>query len=216
MTISPGYSRRKFLATAGGGAGMLALQMLSSDEQTWAAESGIRNPLAAKKPHFAARAKRVIWLFMHGGPSHVDLFDPKPELVKYSGKPLPDSFGSVMTRRDVARNPALGADQAFSAARRLGSRSQRLLAAHCRTGRRAVCNSQPARRQREPSAIGLPDEHRHNPDGQAQLSAVGWPTDWGPKIKTCRPSSCCPIPAVASKEVRLHGETPSCPRPIKG
>jgi hypothetical protein len=50
----------------------------------------------------------VIWLFMHGGPSHVDLFDPKPELTKYAGQPLPESFGAVMTRRDVARNPLLG------------------------------------------------------------------------------------------------------------
>jgi hypothetical protein len=50
----------------------------------------------------------VIWLFMHGGPSHVDLFDPKPELVKYAGQPLPDSFGMVMTRRKVATNPLLG------------------------------------------------------------------------------------------------------------
>jgi hypothetical protein len=49
----------------------------------------------------------VIWLFMHGGPSHVDLFDPKPDLVKYGGQPVPDSFGMVMTRRDVARNPLL-------------------------------------------------------------------------------------------------------------
>ena len=44
--------------------------------------------------HFAPRAKRVIWLFMHGGPSHVDLFDPKPALTKYAGKPLASSFTS--------------------------------------------------------------------------------------------------------------------------
>ena len=54
------------------------------------------------------RAKRVIWLFMHGGPAHMDLFDPKPDLIRYSGQPLPDSFGAVMTRRNVARNPLLG------------------------------------------------------------------------------------------------------------
>lgn len=62
---------------------------------------------AASHPHFQPRAKRVIWLFMHGGPSHVDLFDPKPTLTKYAGQPLPDSFGSVMTRRDVKKNPLL-------------------------------------------------------------------------------------------------------------
>lgn len=63
--------------------------------------------------HFVPRAKRVIYLFMHGGPSHVDLFDPKPDLVKYSGQPLPDSFGEVMTRRKVARNPLLAPMRPF-------------------------------------------------------------------------------------------------------
>jgi hypothetical protein len=62
----------------------------------------------AKPPHFAPRAKRMIWLFMHGGPSHVDLLDPKPELTRYAGQPLPESFGMVMTRRAVAKNPLLG------------------------------------------------------------------------------------------------------------
>jgi uncharacterized protein (DUF1501 family) len=55
----------------------------------------------------------MIWLFMHGGPSHVDLFDPKPDLVKYAGKPLPDSFGAVMTRRKVAQNPLLAPIKPF-------------------------------------------------------------------------------------------------------
>jgi hypothetical protein len=61
----------------------------------------------ARPPHFEPRVKRVIWLFMHGGPSHVDLFDPKPELNKLAGKPLPESFGVVATRRKVAENPLL-------------------------------------------------------------------------------------------------------------
>ena len=47
------------------------------------------NPLAPKLPHFPARAKRVIFLFMHGGVSHVDTFDPKPKLAEMNGKPLP-------------------------------------------------------------------------------------------------------------------------------
>ena len=57
---------------------------------------------------FEPKVKRVIYLFMHGGPSHVDLFDPKPDLIKYAGEPLPASFGEVMTRRRVATNPLLG------------------------------------------------------------------------------------------------------------
>jgi len=63
--------------------------------------------------HFAPRAKRVLWLFMHGGPSHMDLWDPKPDLAKYAGQPLPGSFGEVMTRRKVAKNPLLGPVKPF-------------------------------------------------------------------------------------------------------
>lgn len=65
------------------------------------------------RPHFIPRAKQVIYLFMHGGPSHVDLFDPKPALQKYAGQPLPDSFGTVMTRRKVAANPLLAPIKPF-------------------------------------------------------------------------------------------------------
>ena len=66
------------------GMGALALgSMLQS------ADASEANPLAVRKPHFAAKAKRVIHLFMNGGPSHVDTFDPKPSLEKYAGKLLP-------------------------------------------------------------------------------------------------------------------------------
>ncbi len=72
-----------------------------------------RDPMAPLRPHFAGTAKRVIYLFMHGGPSHVDLWDPKPELTTYSGQPLPESFGRVMTRRNVAKNPLLAPVKEF-------------------------------------------------------------------------------------------------------
>ena len=98
------YSRRRFLLQAGGGAGAIALAAMTSPTQVAADTS---NPLAPRPTHFKPRAKRVIWLFMHGGPSHVDLLDPKPDLLKYAGQPVPESFGPVMTRRDVARNPLL-------------------------------------------------------------------------------------------------------------
>ena len=81
--------------------------------QTCALPISATNPLAPRQTHFGPRAKRVIWLFMHGGPSQVDLFDPKPELVRLSGQPLPESFGQVMTRRNVARNPLLGPIRPF-------------------------------------------------------------------------------------------------------
>jgi hypothetical protein len=88
----PALSRREFLMRAGGGFGSLALTFLLAQEAEAAAKHGNAkgryNPLAPKPPMFAAKAKSVIFLFMYGGPSHVDTFDPKPDLDKYSGKTL--------------------------------------------------------------------------------------------------------------------------------
>ncbi|MBX3442293.1 MAG: DUF1501 domain-containing protein [Planctomyces sp.] len=108
----PAVSRRDWLAQAGGGFGAVALAAMVAGEAR-AAGAAPRSPYAALKPHHAPRAKRVISLFMHGGPSHVDLFDPKPDLVRYAGKPLPESFGPVMTRRKVAENPLLAPVKPF-------------------------------------------------------------------------------------------------------
>jgi hypothetical protein len=107
-------SRRDFLTQAGGGCGALALaSLLAGERSKQVVAASAANPLAPQKPHFEPRAKRVIWLFMHGGPSQVDLFDPKPDLVRLSGQPIPDSFGNVMTRRNVAKNPLLGPIKPF-------------------------------------------------------------------------------------------------------
>ncbi|HEY2933216.1 MAG TPA: DUF1501 domain-containing protein [Acidobacteriota bacterium] len=104
--VSP-TSRREFLERAGGGFGMLALSyLLGQDGYFLNAASGkpADNPLAPKLPHHPARAKSVIWLFMEGGPSHLDLFDRKPELEKLSGQPMPDSFGRPITAMGTASN----------------------------------------------------------------------------------------------------------------
>ena len=80
--------RREFLKSVGGGIGMMALaDLLARDGYA----AGI-SPLAPKKPHFPGKAKRVIYMFMEGGPSQMDLFDPKPELQKWHVKSLPESF----------------------------------------------------------------------------------------------------------------------------
>ncbi len=78
-------SRRDFLDKAGSGFGALALAGLLAEQNARADE---KNPLAPKAPHFAAKAKAVIWLFMNGGPSQVDTWDYKPELEKRDGKEL--------------------------------------------------------------------------------------------------------------------------------
>src|SRR5689334_10548038 len=82
----PTLTRRHFFQRAGAGSGWLALQSLLA--RTGLAGTAL-NPLAARPPHFPARAKAIIWLFMNGGPSHVDTWDYKPELQNRDGQPLP-------------------------------------------------------------------------------------------------------------------------------
>ena len=79
-------TRRSFFEQCAGGIGIAALAQLMESEGRAAADV---NPLAPKQPHFPAKAKNVIFMFMEGGPSQLDLFDPKPALQKWSGKPLP-------------------------------------------------------------------------------------------------------------------------------
>src|SRR5271156_4032548 len=107
-----GFSRRQWLQQAGGGIGALALDWLMCQDQARGAGRS-QGPLEPHAPHFPARARSVIYLFMHGGPSHLETFDPKPELKRLAGQPLPDSFGAVATRRKVARNPLLPSKRTF-------------------------------------------------------------------------------------------------------
>ena len=82
-------NRRQALRTFANGFGMIGLAGLLAAESGPARAADADNPLAVKPPMFEPRAKRVIFLFMSGGPSHVDLFDPKPRLDRDNGKPLP-------------------------------------------------------------------------------------------------------------------------------
>lgn len=82
-------SRRHWLSRMGTGFGSLGLVSVLAEAglvTDSAHGASATNPLAPRSPHFAARAKRVIFLFMNGGPSHVDTFDPKPDLEKYAGQ----------------------------------------------------------------------------------------------------------------------------------
>jgi hypothetical protein len=82
-------TRRQVLARLGGGFGGLALSALLGESAAARGEAAAAPDVKPKAPHFPARATAVIQLFMHGGPSHVDLLDPKPQLEKYDGKPAP-------------------------------------------------------------------------------------------------------------------------------
>ncbi len=84
-------TRRELLCRAGMGMASLGLVGMLANNGSGAIVPGspALSPLTPKSPHFPGKAKRVIHLFMNGGPSHVDTFDPKPLLAKYAGKPLP-------------------------------------------------------------------------------------------------------------------------------
>ena len=89
--------RREFLMRSCGGLGALAVSSLLSGADS-------KDPLAPRKPDHTPTAKSVIWLFMEGGPSHLDLFDPKPELRRLAGQPVPPSYGKVITAMGTGSN----------------------------------------------------------------------------------------------------------------
>ncbi|HJZ92377.1 MAG TPA: DUF1501 domain-containing protein [Gemmataceae bacterium] len=107
-------SRREFLRRAAHGFGGLALATMLADEAGANPSAGVASPFLPKKPHFDAKAKSVIFLFMEGGPSHVDLFDPKPELTRMNGKPLPGRFGKVLTPMGTGGNNLLATKRKFA------------------------------------------------------------------------------------------------------
>jgi hypothetical protein len=91
LLSAPPINRREMLRQSCAGFGMLALHGLLGSE----ASAASLNPLAAKQPHFPAKAKRMIFLLMKGGPSQVDTFDPKPLLDRDHGKPPPFALPRV-------------------------------------------------------------------------------------------------------------------------
>ena len=109
-------NRREFLTRSGGGFGALAASSMLESHQIWASDASI--DLAADRTehrtHPIARARRVIFLFMEGGPSHLDLFDPKPLLNELAGSPLPPSFGEVITAMGELRSPLLESRRSWS------------------------------------------------------------------------------------------------------
>src|SRR6266705_1451293 len=102
-------SRRDLLRASSTGFGALALAGMLGEELRAAATTGrgAPGPLAVKPPHFAPKAKRVIFLFMHGGPSQVDTFDYKPLLQRDDGKPLPFAKPRVVSSEtgNLLRSP---------------------------------------------------------------------------------------------------------------
>src|SRR5215213_7120271 len=87
-------TRRGFLQSIGGGFGSVAMAAMAAEQ----AKAAQQNPLSPKPPHFPAKAKRVILLWMQGGPSQMDLFDYKPRLKAEAGNPVPFKLSSNSVR----------------------------------------------------------------------------------------------------------------------
>ncbi len=109
--IGSAVTRRDVLVRAAHGFGSIALASLLGSR----AEAAARvNPMAAKPSNFPAKAKSVIFLYMVGGPSHIDTFDPKPALEKYDGQPLPASYGTVVSQFTKGDTPLLRSPWKFN------------------------------------------------------------------------------------------------------
>lgn len=110
-------NRRQFLSRGSGGIGSIALaSMLAGDGSLRAAKrTAGANPLSARAGDFVPRAKSVIFLFMTGGPSQMETFDPKPVLNRLHGQPVPASFGDVITQRTTQESLLLGCKRKFRA-----------------------------------------------------------------------------------------------------
>ena len=100
---------------------MALASLLAREGWLHAAQPAVANPLAPRAPHFPAKAKAVIYLFMHGGPSHVDTFDPKPALTKFDGQPPPEEFHRLTLQfTDVQKQKLMGSRQTFTRCGRSG------------------------------------------------------------------------------------------------
>jgi hypothetical protein len=109
----PLTTRRNFILHGGAGFGALALSYLLGNNPLFASGQAPASPLAPKQAQFPARAKSVIFLFMEGGPSHIDTFDPKPKLNELAGQPLPDSFAKVITSMGEIGAPLLASKRTW-------------------------------------------------------------------------------------------------------
>ncbi|MFN3324590.1 MAG: DUF1501 domain-containing protein [Bryobacteraceae bacterium] len=104
-------TRREFFTRAGSGLAGIALASMIDRDGLLAGTPP--DPLAPRPGHHRPTAKSVIFLFMEGGPSHIDLFDPKPKINELEGQPLPPSFGRPITAMGTASNSLMGTRRTF-------------------------------------------------------------------------------------------------------
>ena len=201
-------SRRELLSRCGMGFGMVGLAgVLAADDRLGSASAvrigapGPLGPMAPHSPQFTAKAKQVVHLFMNGGPSHIDTFDPKPMLTKYHGKTLPGP--ALRTERKTGA--ALGSPFQFKKYGESGIEVSELFA---RTALSHVDDLCVIRSM-------YADVPNHEPSlmlmncGDGRLQRPAWDpgslTDWARKTRICRASSRCVPGAIRSWQPRTGG-----------
>ncbi len=186
-------NRRQFLQRAGGGFGLIGLAALLQEEgllgSTARAADGLGdqalNPMAPRPSHFPAKAKRVIWIFVNGGPSQVDTWDYKPALAKWDGKSMREFDPTFKDTTGFFKNQVGGLMKSpFAFTPRGQSRQDGLRAVPepRRTRRQDGLHPLGLHRVEQPLARALHDEHRAAPDGVPLRRLVGdlWPGEREP------------------------------------
>ena len=210
MPLSSRMSRRQALSTFANGFGMLGLAGLLAAEAR--ADGGDSQPSGGRSCRCTPpRAKRVIFLFMPGGPSHVDLFDPKPRLAADNGKPLP--FAKPKLERTKTGN-LLASPWKFSKHGQSRHRGQRAVPARRVVRRRPLRHPLDGRRQHQPHRRLPADEHRRAGVLAGRAWARGCSTAWAPRTRTCPASSSSARPQPA--QGRRSGRRASCPAAYQG
>ena len=183
------HSRRLFLRNCAGGLGTIALANLLSGSARAAAKR--TDPLAPKAPHFAPKAKNVIFLFMEGAPSQMDLFDPKPELQKWQGKPLPPSMTKQLQAGvHQAHRRGAGQPARVQALRPVRHRVFGFHPAHRLLRRRHLPDPLHVHRCVQSSSRPVAADERHHAVRPADDGRVGDYTDWAANPRICRDSWC--------------------------
>ncbi len=132
-------SRRQFFNESCCGIGSLALASMLADERLRAETAA--SPLSPKPSHFPAKAKSVIFLFMAGGPSHLDTFDPKPLLNELNGQPRPAEFGEAKYQFVAKDARLLGSQRSFKKCGQSGIEVSDLFPHVSQSDRRNSCDS---------------------------------------------------------------------------
>ena len=174
------------------------------------------DPLAPKATHYAAKAKSVIFLFMAGGPSQLELFDHKPKLQELDGQVVPPSYIEEQAVRlhQAGRQAARHAAQ-VRAARPVGGGDQRVPAAPGDDRRRRLHRPQHGDRRLQPRPGEAVRQHRLAAVPAGRAWARGSPTASAASRRTCRASWCCNPARAVRAAARRCGAAASCRRPTR-